>query len=55
MNCGNSVVSYKRGNIRLLDKVFKSKPIKRGVKSHFDSSKHLLKLLETNVFMNCKQ
>ena len=33
------VVSYKEDDRRLLNKMFKSKPIKRKVKSHFDSSK----------------
>jgi len=43
VNSRNGVASCKRGNRKLLDKVFESKPIKRGVKSHFDNPKHSLK------------
>ena len=46
MDSRNSVASCKRGDRRLLDKVFKLKPIKRGVKSYFNSSKKSLKLLK---------
>ena len=34
------VATCKTGDRRLLDEVFESKPIKRGVKSHFDSSRN---------------
>ena len=46
MDSRNRVASCKRDDRRLLGKVFKSKPIKRGVKSHFNSSKKLLELLK---------
>ena len=47
MDSRNGVTSCKRGNRRLLGKVFELKPIKRGgVKSHFNSSKKSLKLLK---------
>ena len=47
MDSRNRIASCKRGDRRLLGKVFKSKPIKRErVKSHFDSSKKSLELLK---------
>ena len=50
------VNSCKRGDQRLLDKVFESKPIKRGgVKFHFDSSKNHSLKLQTHVFTNHQQ
>jgi len=59
MNSGIRVATCKTGNRRLLDKVFKAKPIKRGgVKSHFNSPRNHSNskvLLQTNVFPNCKQ
>jgi len=42
MDSGIRVASYKRCNRRLLDQVFKLKPIKREVKSHFDSPRNHL-------------
>ena len=38
-----------------MGKVFELKPIKRGVKSHFNSSKHSLKLSKANIFSNFQQ
>jgi len=49
MDSRNRVVSCKRGNRRLLGKVFELKPIKRGVKAHFNSSKKLLELLKAFI------
>jgi len=46
MDSRNGIASCKRGDRRLLDKMFESKPIKRGVKSYFNSSKKSLKLLK---------
>ena len=41
MDCRNGVASCKRGDWRLLDKDFESKPIKRGGKNPtFDNSQH---------------
>ena len=40
MDSRNRVVTCKTGGRRLLDKVFESKPIKRGVKSQFDSPRN---------------
>ena len=40
MDSGNRVASCKTGDKRLLDEVFELKPIKRGVKYHFDSSRN---------------
>ena len=37
MDSGIRVATCKTGNRRLLDEIFESKPIKKGVKSHFDS------------------
>ena len=39
MNCRNRVTSCKRGDWRLLDKDFKSKPIKEGIKFQIDNFK----------------
>ena len=55
MDSRNGVASCKRGDRRLLDKVFKLKPIKRKVKSYFDSSKYLFKLSKANVFSTLQQ
>ena len=40
IDCRIRVSTCKTGNRRLLDKVFKSKPIKRGVKSLFNSPRN---------------
>jgi len=40
MDSRNRVATCKTGDRRLLDEVFESKPIKRGVKSHFDSPRN---------------
>ena len=58
MNSGIRVATCKTGDRRLLDKVFESKPIKRGVKSHFNSPRNHLNskvILQTNVFSNYEQ
>ena len=55
MDRENRVVSYKRSNRRLLDKVFELKPIKRGVKSQFNNPKHSLefsKQMSSQLFNN---
>jgi len=41
VDCRNGDVSYKGGNWRLLGKIFKSKPIKRGVKPKTNNFKAL--------------
>jgi len=48
MDCGIGVTSCKRGDQRLLDKVFESKPIKRGGKIPFQQFKE-------NIHLNFKQ
>ena len=56
MDNGIRVATYKTDNRRLLDKVFKSKPIKRGDKIPFQQPKHSLKLLQQkHVFPKCQQ
>ena len=42
MDSGIRIATYKTGNRRLLDEVFESKPIKRGVKSQFNQPKKSL-------------
>jgi len=42
MDSGIRVATCKTGDKRLLDEVFESKPIKRGVKSQFNQPKKLL-------------
>jgi len=53
------VTTCKTGDRRLLDKVFELKPIKRGVKSHFDSprnhSNSKAPLQNKNIFLKRKQ
>ena len=49
MDSGIRVATCKTGNRRLLGKVFELKPIKRGVKAHFNSSKKLLELLKAFI------
>jgi len=48
MDCRIGVASYKEGNRRLLDKVLKSKPIKKGDKIPFWQFKE-------NIHLNFKQ
>ena len=51
----NGVTSCKRGNRRLLDKVFELKPIKRGGKIPFQQPKAFTWILKANVFSTCEQ
>ena len=46
MDCRIRVATYKTGNRRLLDEVFESKPIKRGIKIPFQQLKKSLEFLE---------
>ena len=57
MDSGVRITTCKTCNRRLLDKVFKSKPIKRGGKIPSQQPKKSLKFqsTSTNIFPNCKQ
>ena len=58
MDSGIRVATCKTDNRRLLDKVFELKPIKREIKSHFNSLRNHSNskaILQTNVFSNHKQ
>ena len=50
MDSRNGVASCKRGNRRLLDKVFELKPIKRGIKILFWQLKAFIWTHKTNTF-----
>ena len=55
MNSRNGVASCKRGNWRLLGKVFESKPIKRRGKIPFQQFKAFNWTFKANVFSNFQQ
>ena len=53
MDCRNRVTTCQTGDRRLLDKVFETKPIKRGGKITFRQAKEITRVLKAPLQMSC--